>query len=278
MKYRYETTIKGLSTDMSAKNNTDGTQGSAQTAPRKKNSTQNTLLFEEIRDNMVIIGDGTFRAVVAAQSVNFDLMSTSEREGVEYSYQQFLNSLVFPIQIYVRSQRVDIGPYLDKLDHYRMQQDNMLLGALMDDYIQFIDTLSQEANIMDKSFFIVIPYAIGEGNIKSGKDNSDTTKGLLTNLFVPQNRHVRVKVPADQYDRVKDELTQRVSTILDGLNQIGVNSVRLETKDLGELYYNVYNPDTAIRQPLGDFRNFTSEVIHRGHGDAPQRDIGGISL
>ncbi len=278
MKYRYETTIKGLSTDMSAKNNTDGTQDSAQTAPRKKNSTQNTLLFEEIRDNMVIIGDGTFRAVVAAQSVNFDLMSTSEREGVEYSYQQFLNSLVFPIQIYVRSQRVDIGPYLDKLDHYRMQQDNMLLGALMDDYIQFIDTLSQEANIMDKSFFIVIPYAIGESNIKSGKDNSDTTKGLLTNLFVPQNRHVRVKVPADQYDRVKDELTQRVSTILDGLNQIGVNSVRLETKDLGELYYNVYNPDTAIRQPLGDFRNFTSEVIHRGHGDAPQRDIGGISL
>ena len=155
--------------------------------PRNKSSTQNTLMFEEIRDDMLIIGDGTFRAVIAARSVNFDLMSAVEREGVEYSYQQFLNSLTFPIQIYIRSQRVDIGPYLDKLDRLRASQDNMLLGTLMEDYIGFIDVLSQEANIMDKSFFIIIPYSIGEEAAKLGKD-SDTTKGLLTNLFAPNNR------------------------------------------------------------------------------------------
>ena len=84
---------------------------------------------------MIIMADGTFRAVVACKSINFDLMSSREREGVEFSYQNFLNALYFPIQIFIRSQRVDIGPYLDRLEEIRRNQDNMLLNVLMDDYI-----------------------------------------------------------------------------------------------------------------------------------------------
>lgn len=244
-------------------------------APKNPNSTQNTLAFEELRDNMVIMGDGTYRSIVAAQSVNFDLMSGRERESVEYAYQNFLNSLTFPIQIYIRSQRVDIGPYLEKLDQLRVNQDNMLLGVLMDDYINFIDALSQEANIMDKSFFVIIPYAFGDESIEKGKDNSSTTKGLLANLFMPQNRHMRIKVPADQYNRAKDEMTKRCAAVIDGLSDIGVRAVRLKTKELSELYYNVYNPDTAVREPIGDFRNYTVPVIMKGQGDAPRADIGG---
>ena len=121
-------------------------------------STQSTLLISELRDNVVIMKDGSFRAVVACKSINFDLMSDMEREGVEYSYQNFLNSLKFTTQILMRSQRVDIGPYIERLSEIRRNNDNMLLGVLMDDYINFIDILSQEANIMDKSFFIIIPY------------------------------------------------------------------------------------------------------------------------
>ena len=243
--------------------------------PKNPNSTQNTLMFEELRDNMVIMGDGTYRSVVAAQSVNFDLMSGRERESVEYAYQNFLNSLTFPIQIYIRSQRVDIGPYLEKLDQMRINQDNMLLGVLMDDYINFIDALSQEANIMDKSFFVIIPYAFGDEVIEKGKDNSSTTKGLLGNLFMPQNRHMRIKVPADQYNRAKDEMTKRCLAVIDGLSDIGVHAVRLRTKELSELYYNVYNPDTAVREPIGDFRNYTAPVVMKAQGDAPRADIGG---
>jgi len=126
--------------------------------PKNPNSTQNSLLLSEVRDNMVIMADGSFRAVIACKSINFDLMSSREREGVEYSYQNFLNALNHPIQILVRSQRIDIGPYIDHLVEIRQAQDNMLLNVLMDDYINFIDALSQEANIMDKSFFIAIPY------------------------------------------------------------------------------------------------------------------------
>ena len=105
-------------------------------------STQATLLISELRDNVVIMKDGSFRAVVACKSINFDLMSEVEREGVEYAYQNFLNSLKFTTQILIRSQRVDIGPYIERLSEIRRNNDNMLLGVLMDDYINFIDILS----------------------------------------------------------------------------------------------------------------------------------------
>ncbi|MCL2173851.1 hypothetical protein FWH58_00915 [Candidatus Saccharibacteria bacterium] len=243
-------------------------------ALKNPSSTQNTLMFQEIRDNMLIMGDGTYRSIVAAQSVNFDLMSEREREGIEYSYQQFLNSLTFAIQIYIRSQKVDIGPYLEKLEQIRVNQDNMLLGVLMDDYIQFIDILSQEANIMDKSFFIVIPYTLGDESAQLGRD-SDTSKGLLTNLFIPAKRHQYIKVPADQYNRVKEEMSRRVAAVINGLMQIGVRAVQLQTKEIGALMYNVYNPDTAVREPIGDFRNYVNTVVRKGEGPAPAPDQGG---
>jgi len=97
--------------------------------PKNPNSTQSTLLFSEIRDNLVIMADGSFRAVVVCKSINFDLMSNTEREGVEFSYQSFLNSLNHPVQILVRSQKVDIGPYIDHLTDVRKNQDQIRMGC-----------------------------------------------------------------------------------------------------------------------------------------------------
>ena len=242
--------------------------------PQHPNSTQNALKFSELRDDMVIMGDGTFRAVVAAQSINFDLMSAREREGIEISYQDFLNALTFPIQIYVRSERVDIGPYLNKLSKIRMQQDNMLLGVLMDDYINFINALSHEANIMDKSFFVVIPYQIGEDKQRLG--DSSSNKGILSKLFANDDAKMRIKIPADQYDKAKDEINNRVQSVISGLMSCGVKSVRLKTKELGELYYNIYNPDTAIREPIGDFRQYTTDAVTKGEGEAKFNPLGAM--
>ena len=92
-------------------------QPASQAKPQQKGptSTQNTLLFSEMRENMIIMNDGSFRAVIQCQSINFDLMSGREREGIEFSYQNFLNSLYFPVQVLIRSRRVDIGPYIDRL-------------------------------------------------------------------------------------------------------------------------------------------------------------------
>lgn len=226
-------------------------------------STQNTLLISELRDGMVIMSDGSFRAVVACKSINFDLMSSREREGVEFSYQNFLNALYFPVQVFIRSQRVDIGPYIEKLDTIRRSQDNMLLNVLMDDYINFIDILSQEANIMDKSFFVVVPY-YSAGDLNNVIEQS---KGFFGKLF-PKNQHTVTRIDTNTYTKAKDEIKNRVDAVMSGLFQIGVQCTQLNTKELGELYYNVYNPDTAVRQPLGNFEKVTSTYTRKGEGDA----------
>lgn len=231
----------------------------------QQNTTQNSLLMSEIRDNMIIMGDGSFRAVVACKSINFDLMSSREREGVEFSYQNFLNALYFPVQIFIRSQRVDIGPYLDRLANIRRSQDNMLLNVLMDDYINFIDVLSQEANIMDKSFFVIVPY-YPAGDLNNVKAQAT---GFFGKLFSkPQT--TATKIDKVMYDKAKDEIKNRIDSVTSGLFQIGVKSVQLNTKELGELYYNMYNPDTAVREPLGDFENVTSTYVRKGEGEAPR--------
>lgn len=240
----------------------------AKPTPKNPNSTQSTLQLSEVRDGMVIMTDGSFRAIVACKSINFDLMSDREREGVEYSYQNFLNSLNFPVQILIRSQRVDIGPYIEKLVTTRREQDNMLLGVLMDDYINFIDALSQEANIMEKSFYIVIPY-FPRGDAANLVEQG---KGFFGKLFArPQNTITHID--GATYQKAKDEIKNRVDSVTAGLFQIGVQSVQLDTKSLGELYYNYYNPDTALRQPLGNFDNLATTFVRKAPGQAPSGGV-----
>jgi hypothetical protein len=227
-------------------------------APKMENAktAQGTLLLSEIRDGMVIMKDGTFRAVVAAQSINFDLMSEQERSGVEYSYQNFLNSLNFQIQILIRSQKIDIGPYLEKLSAIRKNQDNMLLNVLMDDYMDFIEIIARDANIMDKSFFVVIPYSSVEGEVSGMREYVKQSKGLFSGLLGSEPAAV-THIDRPTYERATAEIIKRVSLIIDGLRAIGVPAVQLGTKELGTLYYNFNNPDTAVREPLVDWTKYT---------------------
>ncbi len=242
---------------------TQAQQQSSKPAAPKPASTQNSLKLSELREDMVIMDDGSFRAVIACKSINFDLMSNREREGIEFSYQNFLNALYFPVQILVRSQRVDLGPYLDKLMGLRQAQDNMLLGVLMDDYINFIDVLSQEANIMDKSFFVVVPY-FPTGDITGNV--VEQGKGFLAKLMPVKSASGVTRIDKASYDKAKDEIKNRVDAVINGLSQVGVSAVQLNTKQLGELYYNAYNPDTAVREPLGDFTNVTATYVRRAQG------------
>lgn len=234
--------------------------------PANPLSTQNSLEIAELREGMVVMRDGSFRAVVACKSINFDLMSAREREGVEYSYQSFLNALTFPIQILVRSQRVDIEPYLNRLAEIQVAQDNMLLSDLMEDYINFIDSLSRSANIMDKSFFIVIPY-YPSGDIANLKGSA---KGFFGKIFAKPGAQVS-KIDRNTWDKAREEIKKRVDSITGGLYQMGIKSVQLNTKELGELYYNVYNPDTAVYEPLGDFRDTASLFVRKAEGERPNQ-------
>lgn len=231
------------------------------------NSTQNMLQIAEIRDGIVIMSDGSFRSVVMVKSINFDLMSPQEQEAVEYNYQNFLNSLFFPIQIFIRSQKVDIAPYIEKLDKIRSEHDNMLLALLMDDYIGYITTLAQQTNIMDKKFYIVIPFFPHVDVQKALTQSKNFVTGFV-DLFSSREQHVVIN--EDDLEKAKTELRTRVQTVLSGLLQSNIQGLPLDTQELIELYYDTYNPDTATRQQLKNFNDLTADVITKGAGKAPQ--------
>ena len=233
-------------------------------------STQNVLQIAEVRDGIVIMNDGTFRSVIMAKSINFDLMSPQEREGVESGYQAFLNSLYFDVQIFMRSTRIDIRPYLEKLDKIRAEHDNMLLAMLMEDYIGYVDQLSAQTNIMDKNFYIVIPYQ-AQVDIKKALTQSKNFFTGLSGIFRPKVQHVTINEQA--LETAKTELRNRVQAVMAGLQQCGVQSLPLDTQELIELYYESYNPDTASRQQLKNFDDLSAPVINKGQGVAPQPQL-----
>ena len=241
----------------------------AQTNP---NSTQNSLLIAEIRDGIVIMNDGSFRSVIMTKSINFDLMSPEERESVEYAYQGFLNSLYFPVQIFIRSQKVDLRPYLEKLDKLRTEQENMLLALMMEDYIEFITILAEETNIMDKQFYVVVPYYLTPNTQRA----MDEGKKVFDNLLGKKKKgsgDTVITINEGDLQKAKGELRNRVQSVMAGLQQIGVQAVPLDTKELAELYYNSYNPDTATRQHLEDVSQLNAPVITKGQGEASQPNL-----
>ena len=234
------------------------------------NSSQNTLQIAEIRDGIVILNDGSFRAVVMVKSINFDLMSPQEQEAVEFSYQGFLNSLYFPIKIFVRTQKVDLEPYIEKLDKIRTEHDNMLLSLLMEDYIEYIDNLSQQTNIMDKKFYVVIPFFPFDDIKKALTESKNLIKGIV-GLFNQKEEHIVIN-EAD-LEKAKTELRNRVQAVLSGLMDCGIQGLPLDTQELIELYYDTYNPDTATRQQLKNFDNLTADIVTKGRGTAVQNHL-----
>jgi hypothetical protein len=234
------------------------------------NSTQNMLQIAEIRDGIVIMNDGSFRSVVMVKSINFDLMSQAEKEAVEYNYQNFLNSLYFPIQIFIRSQKVDIAPYIEKLDKIRSEHDNMLLALLMDDYIDYMSALAEQTNIMDKKFYIVIPFFPHVDVQKAITQSKNFVTGLMA-LFSTKEQHVVINEA--ELEKAKNELRNRVQAVLNGLQQCNIQGLPLDTQELIELYYDTYNPDTATRQELKNFNDLSADVITKGDGYAQQPNL-----
>lgn len=234
------------------------------------NSTQNTLQIAEIRDGIVIMNDGSFRSIVMLKSINFDLMSPQEREAVEGGYQGFLNSLYFDVQIFIRSERIDIRPYIERLDKIRSEHDNMLLAMLMEDYLGFITDLSMQTNIMEKRFYMVIPY-YAKADVKQAITQSKNFFTGIVGMFNNKEQHVVIN--EQDLEGAKDELRNRIQAVLAGLQQCGVRGVPLDTQELIELYYDTYNPDTATRQQLKNFDDLSAPVITKGSGEAYQPNL-----
>lgn len=214
--------------------------------------------------------DGSLRGVILGSAINFDLMSPQEQNSVEGSYQGFLNSLHFPIQIVVKSQKIDLDPYIEKLQAKRGEQTNELLGLLMDDYIANITALVEEVNIMDKQFYIVVPY---QPPLTTAKSHN-----LITKLQAAFEATPLITVGEEEFKQFKTELAQRMQLVASGLTQMGVRAIALNTQELIDLYYSSYNPDVATNQKLIDTAQLQTPVVTKGQGSAPRGPLPGAPL
>jgi len=212
---------------------------------KKVPSTQSYLNIEEIHDGVVILKNGGMRTVLMVSTVNFALKSEDEQNATIYSYQNFINSLSFPIQILMQSRRLDLSIYLSKLRIIQEKLENQLLRLQTKSYIDFMERLLSVANIMDKKFYIVIPYEpIGAKKISLLEKIHSAITGR------PSKRQIL------EFENNKKELDERARIIAQGLGGIGLRAVQLNTLELTELYYGSYNPDSSSRQKIASISQF----------------------
>jgi type IV secretory pathway VirB4 component len=242
----------------------------ADTSAHSNKSTQSTLLISEIKDGVVVLRDGSLRGVILGSAINYDLMSGSEQEAIEYAYQGFLNSLHFPVQIIIKSQRIDLSAYLEKLDALRNEQPNELLGSLMADYVANIRALIEEVNIMDKQFFVVVPYFPPLAEQKK----LSLIEGIKS-AFEPSPV---ITVSEEDFRQFKQELSQRMALAASGMSQMGIRAISLGTQELVDLYYAWYNPDVAANQKLIDAAQLGTPVVTKGEGSAPRGPLPGAPV
>ncbi len=210
---------------------------------KKKRSIPNSqahVPIAEIKNDSVVMKDGTLRAVLMVSSVNFGLLNEEEQQAIISSYVSFLNSLDHPLQICIQSRQLNIRPYMETLQTRREQIENELLKAQISDYISFINETVTLRNITSKQFYVVIPY----------DPMTNKKKSFWSRLSDALNPINLIRLKEETFKKRKGELDARVRLIEAGLSGMNLDVIRLDTQALIELYYSTYNPDIAQNQPL----------------------------
>ncbi len=197
-----------------------------------KSSTQQYVDVDEIRDGVVILKNGSLRGILLVSSLNFDLKSSDEQEGIILQYQNFLNSLDFPVQMVVSSRRLNIEPYLTLLSAREKEQENDLLRFQISGYKKFVKELTESSSIMSKYFYVVVPFSAVE----------DERGGLKDKLFGLFKSKEAVENRPELFQTYRSQLLQRVGHVTAALSATGVHVTMLQTEEVIELLYNSYNP------------------------------------
>jgi len=213
-------------------------------------STQQYLDIAEIKDNTVIMRDGTLRAVLAVSSINFALKSEDEQNAVISSYVGFLNNINSMIQIVIQSRELNIASYLEYLHQREKEQTNKLLKIQTTEYIEYIKELISIGKIMNKRFYVIVPYS----------PISDQRKGFFSSLSEAFRPATSLKLKESKFLKYKESLYRRVESVNSSLSSLGVDVHQLDTQELIELYYKTYNPETSKNQPLVDINKIRVEA------------------
>lgn len=215
-------------------------------------ASQKHLNIAQIKNGVVYTRSGGLRAILEVKPVNFALKSEQDQNVIIGEYQNFLNSLSFPLQIIAASRRLDLHPYLKQLQDYTGQLSVELLRLQALDYIDFIKKLTTLANIMDKKFYVVVPY----------EPIPIQKAGFLTKIFGPQKKQV-VKFSPQQLTNYLTTLSERVTVVIQGLSAMQLGSRQLNTQQAIELFYNVYNPEEATEERLVEVSELEAAVIQK---------------
>lgn len=204
-----------------------------QSKAKSASPSQRFIEIEDIRDDIVILKNGGLRAICIASSLNFELKGSDEQEALVGRFQGFLNSLDFSLQILINSRKLNIAPYLEELKELSRTQENELLHAQTIEYIDFIQKFIELTDVMNKSFYIIVPYnPIGV--------QKEKTFDKIKFLIKPQK--ATKKISPEKFEEYKDQIMQRVNHIINGLSSMEIKVTLLNTQQLIRLFYEFYNP------------------------------------
>ncbi len=201
-------------------------------------SSQQFIEIEDIRDGVIILKNKGFRAILRVSSINFALKSGEEQNAIIFQFQNFLNSLDFSIQIMVQSRFLDIADYLKKIKSLEQEQENELLRIQSVEYREFVQSLVETTNIMRKDFYVVIPFTVFEAK----------RKGFMETLKATFKPPKVAEIKEEDFARYKGQLWQRVNYITEGLARMGIYGVPLNSKELIQLFWSIYNPGEAKKR------------------------------
>ncbi|MBP9749742.1 MAG: hypothetical protein KBD21_03350 [Candidatus Pacebacteria bacterium] len=206
---------------------------------------QDFVPIEQVRDGMLILHDGSIRAVLMASSINIVLKSEDEQAAILGQFKNFLNSLDFSIQIFIQSRELDIRPYLALLEGAYKEQHTELMKIQVREYIDFVSSFVDGSSIMTKSFYLVIPYS---PPVMGG------AAGGIRGIMGTQGNDAQVS--REIFEEYRSQMEQRVSVVINGLARTGVRAVQLGTEETIELFYRLFNIGELDRPlPVGDFGN-----------------------
>lgn len=206
----------------------------------KESSTADLIQIQELRDGVLVLKDGSLRAVVKVSAINFELRSSDEQAAILQQFAGFLNSIDFPVQMVVHSRRFDITEYLTSVEAASELLTNELLKVQAKEYIRFVTELSELANIMSKNFYVVLPLTVVKTSESTG------ILGGFKDMF-KRGKKSAGSIPDDQLAAHKGQLQQRADLIVGGFSGMGLTGAMLGQEELMHLFNELYNP--VIPQP-----------------------------
>ena len=196
---------------------------------------QQFLVIDAIREDTVILKNAELRVILMCSALNFALKSTDEQDAIIFQYQNFLNSLDFSLQILVQSRRLNIAPYLEQIRERQKEDVNELLKLQISEYAEFIKTFVEMSDIMAKTFYVVVPFTPAVLSQGGGFSN-------FLNIFRSSNREAQEQAVMAAFEENRNQVWQRVDTVVSGLQHFGIRAAPLNTEELIELFYGLYNP------------------------------------